>query len=670
MATYTETIELQDDVSRNAEAAAGAVGDLERGLLQAQKEMFKMNALGDDEGLIRATGNAMKFTEALGPAREEAKKWTDQLGAMNKNVTEPIAEVAKAAEVVKAPVRTFGDALAGARDAAQAIAPHLQAAAAGLKEMGSAIVSGDVGGAIVGLGDALAGVAGLLDLVVPGLGQAVGTIIKIGAGVAGLAASLVQAGMMFAIEAAAGKEAFIGMAAAMLGSRDAGEKVDEMLDDLAKKSGIAKDTLEPLTANFIKLGITSKDALEKATLAAISAEAIAKGGAAGFENLFKKVQLAAQTTGTIKIDNKLIKGLAESGLTVDDLAKGLGTTADKLKDSTVDAKKLGDAMQDALIKKGAGPLENMGLTLDNMKKQFMGFLADMFEDIDVKPLLKEVKALFGIFDTGQASGATLKSGIQAFFQKTFDIAAKLVPVVKHLAEDLIIMGLQAYIALKPAVKALNDAYTAVGGNTEAMKQLSAVWDIVKPLIVFVAVSLGLVVAAFGFVVIGIMQTIAALTWLGGVFASIYSTLGTWASGAVQIATDFVMGLVNGITAGAQWVIDAVKGLATGALGAFKSVLGIASPSKVMLEMGMQTGAGFAGGMDLSANDVYGSAASLSGAATAGVASGGDAAGASSSTTNAPSISVVIQMSGDGKGALEITEEMVAAVWERYALGAA
>lgn len=619
MATYTEVIELDDKVSPAAKEAAGSIGDLESKLGEAQRGLVKVGALG---------------TEAAGGGR------------------------------------SFGEALQGARDAAQGIAPHLEAAASGLKNMGSAFVSGDVGGAVEGLGEALAGVAGLLDLVVPGLGQAVGTIIKIGTGIAGLAASIVQAGMAFAIESAAGKEAFIGLTAAMLGSREAGEAVDEMLDGLAKKSGIAKDTLEPLTANFLKLGITSKEALEKATLAAVSAEAIAKGGAAGFENLFKKVQLAAQTTGTLKIDNKLIKGLSESGLTIDDLAKGLGTTADKLKDSTVDAKKLGNAMQDALIKKGAGPLENMSLTLSNMKAQFMGFLADMFEDIDVKPLLKEVKALFGIFDTGQASGATLKSGIQAFFQKTFDIAAKLVPVVKHLAEDLIIMGLQAYIALKPAVKALNDAYTAIGGNTEAMKQLSAIWEIVKPLIVFVAVSLGLVVAAFGFVAVGVMQTIAALTWFGGVLASIYSTLGTWASGAVQIATDFVMGLVNGITSGAQWVIDAVKNLAGGALSAFKGVLGIASPSKVMLEMGMQTGAGFAGGMDLSANDVYGSAASLSGAATAGVASGGSAPGASNTTTNAPTITVNIAMSGDGKGALEITEEMIAAVWERYALGAA
>lgn len=61
------------------------------------------------------------------------------------------------------------------------------------------------------------------------------------------------------------------------------------------------------------------------------------------------------------------------------------------------------------------------------------------------------------------------------------------------------------------------------------------------------------------------------------------------------------------------VIDAIKGLASGALGAFKSILGIASPSRVMLQMGGYTAEGFAGGMDAGAAVVESSASTLAAA---------------------------------------------------------
>jgi len=79
---------------------------------------------------------------------------------------------------------------------------------------------------------------------------------------------------------------------------------------------------------------------------------------------------------------------------------------------------------------------------------------------------------------------------------------------------------------------------------------------------------------------------------------------------MEAAGNFISGLVSGITGGVGMVVDAIKGLASSALGAFKGILGIASPSRVMLQMGGYTAEGFAGGMDAGAADVAASASSL------------------------------------------------------------
>src|SRR5262249_4898417 len=152
-------------------------------------------------------------------------------------------------------------------------------------------------------------------------------------------------------------------------------------------------------------------------------------------------QLAAQTGQGLKIPLKGLGSLAEMGLTVNDIAQQMGISAKalgaQLRAGSADAKKFGDALTDALIKKGAGPLERLSASWENMSKKLSQSFNDMFKDIDVGPFLEAVKSLFDIFDSKtNPSGAALKAGIGGFFKEVFATATKVVPLVKHFLLDL------------------------------------------------------------------------------------------------------------------------------------------------------------------------------------------------------------------------------------------
>src|SRR5690606_28986203 len=65
----------------------------------------------------------------------------------------------------------------------------------------------------------------------------------------------------------------------------------------------------------------------------------------------------------------------------------------------------------------------------------------------------------------------------------------------------------------------------------------------------------------------------------------------------QIGKDIIQGLINGIGSMAQAVWDKAKSIAQGIGDAIKATLGIASPSKVMIQFGEWTGEGLKIGLE-------------------------------------------------------------------------
>jgi hypothetical protein len=113
-----------------------------------------------------------------------------------------------------------------------------------------------------------------------------------------------------------------------------------------------------------------------------------------------------------------------------------------------------------------------------------------------------------------------------------------------------------------------------------------------------------------------------------IWSDLTAWLGTQVTWFTELGSNLMAGLVAGITGAVGSVISAVSGAVTGAIDAAKSVLGIASPSKVFAEIGGYTAEGFTSGVDDGASAAQGSMAAMVDPAPA-ANSAGNAAGASS-----------------------------------------
>ncbi len=590
---------------------------------------------------------------------------------------------------VSAPAKTASSALAKAGDVMGALSKStfdaanamkvgkesIGAAIAGIKSAFTSLASGDVKGAIQGVTDSIAGMAKLLDLVVPGLGEAVAAVIQIAGGLVGITAGLIKSGVEFAISSSEAKQQMLGLFDAMGGGLVTGAQTEEMIDGVKAKFGIAKDSLIGYTKQLQLLGVTDLGQLESGILALASASALVKGGDEALLSFRKKIDLAVQSGSNLKIATKQLAQLSATGANVGDVAKTMGVSVEELTKNlaagTVDAKKFGDALETTIITKGKGPLERMAASSANLKKLLSEAWGDLFEDVDVGPFMAEVKKLFDIFGQGTESGKALKDGIGGFFKQVFAILTKVVPLAKHFLLDMIIYGLKAYIALKPIVKTIKEFAASAEGAKIIGTVLSSLWTVLKAVGVAVLVVVGAVLGLWAAMVVVSVAVWTAVGAFLGFVAEAGGALAGWVSSAATAAYDFVAGLVTGIGNGASQVIGAVSGLADSATGAFKSALGIHSPSKVMMGLGGDVAEGTAQGIEGGSSDVHGAASGMAGAAVKGATSGGDASGGGSSKggVNVTVEAGAITIDGAGKTALEITETMISLVFERVALGA-
>lgn len=618
MAVIRHEVQLGDGVSAQAKAAADTVAQLSRemtvltkSLTAAQDQMTKAAATGDIAAYRKASQNVTSLTAA-----------TSEL------------------------------------------APRLEGAQAELKKFGSAT------------GDATAGTAAM-DAELAALTGGLSEVIKYATIVIGVFAALTIAGAKLAIEASQAKMQMISMFDALGQGKVKGEEIDDMLDDLRASIGITKDAMVPLVKQFMATGVTGKAELEKLTKAALSAQAIMgdPSAAQAFTDLSAKIKLAADTGQAMK---NPLKSLKDVGLSVEEVAKAMGNVpaeklAQQLKAGTVDAKKFGDAISDALIKKGAGPLERMSGGVKNLGALLHEYIGDLFEDLgpSIEPFLSAVKDLFGIFESKtKPSGQALKWGIESFFKEVFAQATKVVPMVKHFLLDIIIYGLKAYIALKPIVAWFQELQK----NETVMSALRTAFEGFKGVLVVIGVAIGVVLAVFVALWAAQVAIVLATYWLIGAITDFVGGAGKamveWVTSAASAAYNFVAGLVQGISNGTGMVIEAVKNLGGSAIGALKGVLGIASPSKVMMTMGVQTGEGFNQGLEASAPDAETAAGVMAGGAMAGASSAAPAAGGTTAAGGGVTVifeAGAIAIDGAGKAAQEITEEMAAAAFERMAL---
>lgn len=547
-----------------------------------------------------------------------------------------------------------------------------------------------------GLTDVMGGLAGSVDPVSLVVKVAVTELLMFAAAAATVGAAVI--GLMgFAIEAVGENEKMIASFEALIGN---GEETVNMLDNLSKQLPFTKDELGKFAQGLASAGIKGQE-LELGTKAVAASYAmLGDKGSAAMTKLITKLQTAADSGKKITNLGPLLKN---TGVFMQDVATSMGMSLDKfnqkVKAGAISAKELQKAVEDAAVNKAGPAFERMGLQFKNIWAKATQAFGDMFEQLKepVDAFMTEVKKLFEVFSAGEGSSKAFGGVVKAVFTDLFKIATMAVVGIRHGIDNLIIGFSKVAIFVAPVVKAIwNFAHSATGlailnGALSLLKYLfiglAAVIGIIVVTMIAALTPIAMLIGAIIAVVIALGAAIAfvikiiislgssILSLLGIIYdfaASAISALAGWASGAVDAAGNFISGLVQGITNGAGAVIAAVTGVASGAVDAVKSFLGIASPSKVMIGLGVHTAKGMALGIDSGADQVANSSANLASNSVSSASMNLSDVGAKQDKATKGGININvggINITGVGSSgeALALTEQQIALIFDRLAL---
>jgi hypothetical protein len=478
------------------------------------------------------------------------------------------------------------------------------------------------------------------------------------------------------------------------GGAGAGMATLAAVDALAARLPFAVDQVREWGKGLMMAKLTGRD-LENGIKAVAGAAALmGDSGAAAAQRLIETLARggfeAAALVAKIKLgSNEAQVMLNEMGLRLSDVAKVLGTTVKGMQRMRLSARQMAEAVEKALAIKAAGPLGEMMLTwpvlIGKLKEGFMSLFGKLGPA--VKPFMKAVSKLFGDFGKGTPLMKKLQGIVTAVFTTIFAWGTKAVGVVRGFLKSLTSTGKSSgmmktlgdifnHIVVSArmvwnTMKGVAGIFKIFIGNKNGMKTIEVAFKIIvavvgffiKTFIRLAAVTfmvIGAFVAFVGMIIGGVLSAIGFIIGLG---EQAIDALSDFADSAYDAAANFVSGLVTGIVANAGSVISAVTNLASSALSAFKSVLGIASPSKVMMQMGEHTAAGTAQGIDQGTSKVEASAANM-GASAAGAAAGA-MGGAGKGGKGGGGVQVKIEAGAIViHGAATINEETLASVLER------
>ena len=438
-------VSLEDFITPHAKQAGAALQHLQTELTQSkaklalyQQQLTQAKALGDIEGY-------RKYTKLVADARAETFKLGDALvkaGGPAQQMGEKIHKVVEPAEV--------------ARHA-------LDGMSAGLRNMGSALKSGDIGGAVEGLGESLAGLASTLDLIVPGLGQVAAGAIRAAAGIAGALVEIAEEGVKTALEVAEVNEKLTETFEALGDKPGQGAKTLEFLNGLSSKLPQSRDQLAKWTREFEAFGVTDLSALRGQIEATASAQAIlGDEGAASYTKLAEKIQDAVHGHHKLKMGKDVLKDIARSGVSATAVAEKLGLTLEdmdsQLKSGAIDADKFGKALESTLIEKGKGPLGAMNNELGTLWSKAKETFFHLFDGIDTSTLTDAIKSVISLGDQATPSGQQLKKGIGEGLQGIINWLGKMVTEA-----EVVFLTLELYaVTHTKQLKAVEHGFALVG----------------------------------------------------------------------------------------------------------------------------------------------------------------------------------------------------------------
>ncbi len=236
---------------------------------------------------------------------------------------------------------------------------------------------------------------------------------------------------------------------------------------------------------------------------------------------------------------------------------------------------------------------------------------DLFSGLNIEPVIAGMEILANLFDENTEAGKAMKFLFEAVFQPLIDQAENAAVAIEAFALGFLIGLTKVYIAVKPALRAIGELFGFEDDElTGLLESLTSAGEIAAYIFVGLAAAFGLVVGAVVAVIAVFGAMVASIIMIPVVLGEAAAALLNLFVGAVRSVIDYfgsiswsdlgksiIDGIVNGITGAAGGVVNAITGAVGGAISAAKSMLGIASPSKVFENFGDMTGEGFVSGVE-------------------------------------------------------------------------
>ena len=457
-------------------------------------------------------------------------------------------------------------------------------------------VFGDLkSGNVVGLTSKLgagAGAAGLAGVAVAGIGVAA---VAAAVGVFALGAKLA----MVATEAlSARKESEALLRVITKGDTSAVSKIATEFDRLGVPLDAGTKKLQELTA----AGLRGGDAL-----AGLRLGADLKIGSAGSEAVLGEIKALGSEYARLKEDatstNAKIARDAQTklmawpdmykaklaGIAKQQGVTGTGADAAAAKMNTL----AGAAYRIEKVKTGA--LESLGKTISPALDMAASKVATLFEGFAKSPIAQKIMTELGSSIVWVSTKiGDFANAIARDLPIYEPILSKMVTGFKVVGGIVVGVGAVVIGAIGAAAIVVGAAATAIGAAVDYIGSSWAGWK-------------AGIVGTIDAVVSGVK---AFPGYVAGAFTNAINAAVAFKDRFIQAGADLVNGVIDGVSGAAGRLFQAVGNIASGAVSKFKSVLGIASPSKLFAVQGGFIGAGAAQGIEASTPRVEGAAEKL------------------------------------------------------------